>query len=126
MRWLVLLVLLFVSCKSTRTLQPSDTRIHRTKQHQQEIDTLLAADAHNKKWARIYLHEIDMAMKNDDIQAYVFFVGEFEKIPLEIVPHHLRGEPGYAGELSVLELHFRLRWFDRAIQLYKEQTHQNK
>jgi hypothetical protein len=56
----------------------------------------------------------------------VFFVGEFEKIPLEIVPEHLRNEPGYVSPVSDLELHFRLRWFEQAILIYKHQMQMNK
>jgi hypothetical protein len=126
MRWFILIVLLLNSCKTIQKPQPDDTRIKRTDEYQQEIDTLLATDAENKRWARIYLSEIDTAMANDDMHAYVFFVGEFEKIPLELVPHHLRNEPNYAGELSALELHFRLRWFEQAVLLYKQQSEENK
>ena len=119
MRWFVLLLL--CSCQSI-ILTPEQTTITRTAEYQLEIDQLLAKDADNKKWARIYLHEIDLAMLNDDMQAYVFFVGEFEKIPLEIVPAHLRTEPGYIEPLSSLELFFRLRWFEQAILIYKRQS----
>jgi len=83
---------------------------------------LIRVDAENKKWARLYLKEIDMAMSNDDIPAYVFFVGEFEKIPLEIVPEHFHDHPEYADPISDLELFFRLRWFEQAILIYKQQS----
>lgn len=126
MRWLFCLTILLSSCTTLKKPQPIDTEIKRSKEYQHEIDTLLAVDAENKRWARIYLSEIDSAMLNDDMHAYVFFIGEFEKIPLEIVPSHLRDEPGYAGELSTLELHFRLRWFEQAVLLYKQQSQENK
>ena len=126
MRWVFCLLLM--SCTNLKHNKPTitDTTTTRTIEYQREINTLLARDSENKHWARIYLHEIDAAIMNDDIHAYVFFVGEFEKIPLEIVPHHLRSEPGYAGELSALELHFRLRWFEQAILLYKQQSDPTK
>lgn len=124
MRWL--LVLLLCSCQSVKQPEPNDTEIKRTNEFQHEIESLLAADAENKRWARIYLHEIDAAIMNDDMHAYVFYVGEFEKIPLDIVPQYLREEPNYAGEFSPLELHFRLRWFEQAILLYKQQSQENK
>ena len=119
-------MLLLASCSSIPKLQPQDTQINRTKAHQLEIDNLITRDTENKKWARLYLQEIDAAMLNDDMPAYVFFVGEFEKIPLEIVPHHLRDEPGYTKGPSDLELFFRLRWFEQAILLYKQQSGETK
>jgi hypothetical protein len=120
MRWFVLLLL--VSCQSTKHLTPADTRFNRSSEYQAEIDQLIEKDAENKKWARVYLREIDQAMVNDDIHAYVFFVGEFEKIPLEITPEEFRDEPGYVEGPSDLELFFRLRWFEQAILIYKQQS----
>lgn len=122
MRWIFLLLL--TSCHPK--LKPTDTSITRTVQYDQEIKQVIASDAENKRWARIYLQEIDAAMANDDIPAYVFFVGEFEKIPLEIVPKEFRGEPGYVKGPSELELFFRLRWFEQAILLYKQQSGEDK
>ena len=103
-------------------LDPTQTKFTRSKQYQQQIDCLLARDAENKRWARIYLQEIDAAMANDDIPAYVFFVGEYERTPLEIVPEWLRDEPGYVQPPSDLELFFRLRWFEQAVILYKKMS----
>lgn len=119
MRWLLLLFL--VSC-NIKTLKPTDTKITRTSDYQQQIDELIARDAENKRWARIYLHEIDQAIMNDDMPAYVFFIGQFEQIPLEIVPHEFRDEPGYVSTISPLELHFRLRWFEQAIKIYLQES----
>ena len=118
----LLLLLLITSCQSTKQKTPEDTHLRRTAEFQREIDECIAKDAENKKWARIYLHEIDRAMLNDDIHAYVFFVGEFEKIPLETVPKEFQSEPGYVEPLSELELFFRMRWFEQAILLYKQQS----
>jgi hypothetical protein len=123
MRWLLLLLL--SSCQTAK-LTPEHTSINRTVEFQQEIDELIARDADNKHWARVYLHEIDQAMLNDDMPAYVFFVGEFEKIPLEIVPEEHRDEPGYVAGPSALELHFRLRWFEQAVLLYKQHSQNDK
>ena len=123
MRWLLLLIL--TSCQSTK-LKPENTDVTRSEQFQLEIDQLIERDAENKHWARVYLSEIDAAMLNDDMPAYVFFVGEFEKIPLEIVPEQHRDEPGYIKGPSALELHFRLRWFEQAVLLYKQYSEENK
>ena len=122
MRWLFLILL--TSCQPK--LKPADTTITRTTEYDQEIGELIARDAENKRWARTYLQEIDAAMANDDIPAYVFFVGEFEKIPLEIVPEEFRDEPGYVEGPSDLELFFRLRWFEQAILIYKQQSGETK
>lgn len=119
----VLLLLLLMSCQTT-TPQPQDTKITRSRPFQQHVDQLIARDAENKRWARLYLHEIDQAMMNDDLHAYVFFVGEYEKIPLNLVPEHLTSEPGYVESPSDLELFFRLRWFEQAIIMYKKQSKQ--
>lgn len=124
MRWLLLLLL--TSCQSRIELSPDDTAVSRTYIHQQEIDQLIVTDAENKRWARVYLQEIDQAMINDDMVSYVFFVGEFEKIPLEIVPAHLRDQPGYVAGPSALELYFRLRWFEQAVIMYKHQSGETK
>lgn len=117
MRWFLLLLL--TSCQSN-VLTPEDTCFNRTAEFQQEIHELIQQDTINKRWARVYLYEIDQAMLHDDMVSYVFFVGEFEKIPLEIVPEFLRGEPGYTKGPSALELHFRLRWFEQAVIMYKQ------
>jgi hypothetical protein len=124
MRWFFCLFLFSCSIKKQPT--PQHTILTRTAEYQQEIDDLIAEDADNKHWARVYLAEIDAAMLHDDIHTYVFFVGEFEKIPLEIVPEHLRDEPGYVYPVSDLELHFRMRWFEQAIIMYKHQMQMNK
>lgn len=115
------LLLMLTSCSTTK-LDQSQTKFSRSEQYQQQIDQLLTRDAENKRWARVYLREIDAAMVNDDMQAYVFFVGEYEQTPLEIVPEWLRGEPGYVQPPSDLELFFRLRWFEQAVILYKKMT----
>ena len=119
MRVMLLLMMFISSCNPVDTTHV--TRVSRTAQFQHEIDCLVIRDAENKRWARLYLHEIDQAMLNNDIPAYVFFVREFEKIPLEIVPVHLRDEPGYVPGPSDLELYFRLRWFEQAILLFIQQ-----
>lgn len=121
----VILLLLLVSCSHT-AMTPANTSFSRSPQYQQQITQLIQTDAENKKWARVYLQEIDAAMANDDMTAYVFFVGEFERIPLETVPEEFRGEPGYVKGPSALELFFRLRWFEQAVLLYKQQAQMNK
>lgn len=119
----VILLLLLTSC-STALYKTQQTTITRSAEYQQQIDELIARDAENKRWARVYLREIDAAIMNDDIPAYVFFVGQYEQLPKEIVPEHLRNEPGYVAAPSDLELYFRLRWWEQTILIYKKQTGQ--
>ena len=118
----MMIVMICHGCQSG--LKPSDTTTTRTTEYQQQIDDLLARDAENKRWARIYLQEIDAAIANDDMLAYVFFVNSYEQTPLEIVPQWLRHEPGYVHPPGDLELYFRLRWFEQAVLLYKKMSTQ--
>ena len=112
----MLLLMLLSSCQTIPI--EHHTSVNRSVEFQQEIDELIATDAENKKWARIYLSEIDAAIVNDDLPAYVFFIREFEQIPLEIVPEHLRNEPGYVKPISDLELIMRLKYWESKIKIY--------
>lgn len=118
------ILLSLCSCKTTE-LTPDDTTVNRTDEFQQQIDRLISRDADNKKWARIYLHEIDQSITNDDMAAYVFYVKRYEETPLEMVPEHLRNEPGYVPGPSELELFFRLRWFEQACKLHMQHNKLN-
>lgn len=117
------LLLVLTSCSLTK-LDPSQTKFSRSKQYQHEIDCLITHDTENKRWARLYLYEIDQAMLHDDMESYVFFVGEYEKIPVLLIPDYLQHEPGYVQPPSDLELYFRLRWFEQAVLLYKKMSEQ--
>ncbi len=107
------------SCNDTN-IQPHHTTFSRSDDYQHEINNLISQDAENKRWARIYLYEIDQAMLHDDMTSYVFFIKQYEETPKEIVPEHLRTESGYIEPPSDLELFFRLRWFEQACKLYKQ------
>lgn len=76
-------------------LIPSVTKLERTEQYQHEIDKVLAEDAECKKWELIYLKEIKAAQKNDDIDAYMFFLKEYIELPRYILPEWMKTEPGY-------------------------------
>jgi len=106
-----LLVLLLTGCNHSNTLSPGDTNVYRTASYDSEIQALLRTDADNKRWSRTYLHEIDTAVRNDDHDAIKFYVSEYEKIPMDIVPHHLRHEPGYVQPVTPLEKFFRITIF---------------
>jgi hypothetical protein len=110
---LVICGLVLTGCNSTK-LTPDQTSLKRTPEFQAEIDQVIKQDADNKHWARMMLSEIDSAIMNDDYQAYVFYLHEYEIIPKEIVPEQYRNEPGYARPVSELEEYFRLRVHLRA------------
>jgi hypothetical protein len=83
---------------------PADTKNTRSSEYQKEIDTLLALDADNKKWERLYLREIARAQDNDDDGAYKFFIIEFIKIPRLILPEWITKEPGFVPKLTDAEI----------------------
>lgn len=83
------------------------------------INHLLMMDKQNKQWARIYLQEMDHAFMNQDVVGYVFFLEEFYKIPLNMVPESLRSSPHYEPEISVLEVYFRLKHEQSAREIFR-------
>lgn len=103
-----------LGCVNTSDLTPADTKLTRTVQYQHQISDTIARDSENKKWCRLMLQELDSAIVNDDYDAYLFYLDEYEKIPKEIVPPEFRNEPGYTNPVSELEEHFRLRKHFRA------------
>ena len=110
----MLLVLSLTSCKSITSCflielpneetQLEDTKLTRSPEYQSEIDTLLAADAENKKWERIYLKEIAAAQHHQDYEAYKFFLKEYVLIPRLILPEWMKKEPGFVPGISIKEL----------------------
>lgn len=65
------------------------------------------------------LIELNNAILNDDYDAFVFYLEEYEKIPKEIVPHDFRNEPGYVQPISSLEEYFRVKRHLPAVQVIK-------
>ena len=55
--------------------------------------------------------EIDAAVRNDDYDAFRFFLNEYLETSSEIVPYFLRNEPGYAQPVTQLEMYFRVRLY---------------
>lgn len=98
-----MLLLLFSGCVQTH-VTPEDTKLFRSAEYQAEIDSLLAADAENKKWERSYLKEIAIAQEHNDLEAYRFFLEEFLRIPRFKLPAWLKKEPGYVKPISLDEL----------------------
>ena len=118
--------MLLAGCSTKTKLTPQQTNLNRTPGFQKEIDQVIIQDTENKRWARLMLLEIDNAIMNDDYQAYIFFLHEYEIIPKEIVPEEFRTEPGYTTPVSQLEEFFRLRMHLRPVEPFKptpEYTH---
>lgn len=105
------MLLACVSCQHKHTLTPEDTSVSRTKTYQQMIDMLIKRDAENKKYIRTVFNEIDVAVRNDDYDAFRFFLNEYLETPSEIVPYFLRNEPGYVQPVTQLEMYFRVRLY---------------
>lgn len=94
--WLNTLVVL--SCGLTGCVNKTsvhDTQINRSQQYQHEIDQLLATDAENKRWEKIYLLEILAARENQDQAAHNFYMLEYLKLPRLDLPDWIKQEPGY-------------------------------
>jgi len=100
-----------MSCQHKQALTPEDTSVSRTRTYQHMIDMLIKRDAENKKYIRTVFHEIDAAVRNDDYDAFRFFLNEYLETPSEIVPYFLRNEPGYARPVTQLEMYFRVRLY---------------
>ena len=62
MRFIILLVLL-TSCVSKRSPQPSDTEF----------------DPDDRNWTLVYIQEMNIALENNDDEAYYFFMQELIK-----------------------------------------------
>ncbi len=94
----------FISTETSPEREKHDTKLSRTDAFQAEIDRLLAEDADNKKWERIYIKEIKAAQKHQDRDAYRFFLSEYLKIPRFILPEWLKKEPGFVPGVTLKEL----------------------
>ena len=97
-------ILITSSCVAIKKPAISDTKFTRSAEYQKEINIILARDADNKKWERIYLTEIAIAQKNDDMESYKFFVKEYIMIPRLRLPEWLKSEPQYIPSISTEEL----------------------
>jgi len=106
-------MLLGYGCIHTnKELSDSDTHVGRTPEYQEEIDAILAEDAENKRWERIYLREIAVAQDNSDDAAYKFFIIEYIKLPRMVLPEWMKKEEGYVepvSEADVLRGQIRIR-----------------
>ena len=111
---LCVLLLTLTGCKSITScfiidldevaLNPSSTRLTRSPEYQKEIDELLAKDAENKKWEKVFLNELRAAQKNDDYGAYEFFLEEYINTPRFILPEWIKKEPGWVPGVSIRDL----------------------
>lgn len=86
MRIVLVLALFLLGCESSNKITIEDTKVVRTADYQQEIDTLLSIDKQNKLLEEQYLREIAIAQDNNDEDAYRFYFSEYiavPRIPLE-------------------------------------------
>jgi len=107
---ILIATLCFTGC-NTHKLTVEDTTVTRSIELQKYIDDLLAEDADNKRIERQYLNEIAIAQKNDDQDAYKFYMLEFMSIPRLKLPEWMKNEPGYVLPLSdedILNRQFKL------------------
>lgn len=115
--WITVLLLLTYGCVHTKNdLSNSDTQLTRTAEYQKEIAAILAEDAENKKWERIYLKEIAVAQDNSDHDAYKFFIIEYIKLPRMVLPEWMKKEEGYVepvSETDVLRGQIRIQLIQR-------------
>ena len=114
MRQLAALVIILLSsgCTHINKVTEKDTNLSRSSAYQKEIDELLAVDAENKKWERIYLKEIAIAQDNNDQDAYKFFIVEYIKLPRLKLPEWMKKEPGYIEPVrasDILRGEFQIR-----------------
>ena len=114
MKWLLFLLLL-CSCgvRKHNTLTPEDTSVSCSLTSDQ-IEQLIDQDIENKHWQRMYLTEIDTAVRHEDWTSVHFYINEFLKIPTNTVPLWLRHHDRYLPEVSLLESHFRIKIFTPA------------
>lgn len=89
------LILLLTGCNYSVKLQPSDTKVSRSAEMQEEIDSVLAKDAENKKLEKEYLEEIRIAEKNNDQEAFKFYLSEYVKVQRLKLPQWIKKEPNY-------------------------------
>jgi hypothetical protein len=112
----MLLAFALTGCGSISFLSPEkpsieDTKLTRSLEYQLEIDKLLALDADNKKWEKIFLKEIEAAQKNEDEDAFQFFLREYIAIPRLKLPDWIKKEKGYVeGGLYFIDLYDNIKY----------------
>lgn len=96
------MLLCFFSCTNINKPNPSNTKITRSTDMQEEINLLLAKDAENKKLERQILEDIRVAEENQDSEAFRFYLQEYMKVERLKLPDWIKKEPNYVeGGLNV-------------------------
>ena len=96
------LILALTGCNHSSNLIPTDTKVSRSVEMQEEINLLLAKDAENKKLERQYLEEIRIAEENNDQEAFKFYLSEYVKVERLKLPEWIKKEPNYVeGGLNI-------------------------
>ena len=106
MRYLAIMCMLIIcGCiHNSKDLNTKDTKLARSPEFQQQIDEILAEDAENKRWERIYLQELTIAQENDDPETFKFYVIEYIKLPRLVLPEWMTKEPNYIQPVSETEI----------------------
>ena len=103
-------VLMLLTGCMHKTITPTDTGV-RNSLSPAQIDELFRLDTDNKRWAQVYIDEMDAAIEHDDSVSFIFFMNEFNKIDQQIVPLYLRGDVRYTQPVYRLMHHVTIRLF---------------
>ena len=102
MKYFTLIILLFAGCSHSSNLKPTDTKLSRSEDMQEEINKLLAKDKANKLIELEHLEQIRIAQENNDTEAFEFFFQEYAEVERLKLPQWIKEEPNYfQGGLKV-------------------------
>ena len=101
-KYLSLIFIVFASCNHSANLKPTDTKVSRSADMQEEINKLLAKDKANKLLELEHLEQIRIAQENNDTEAFEFFFQEYAEVERLKLPQWIKEEPNYfQGGLKV-------------------------
>lgn len=96
-----LFIMLATSCTHSNLTEKS-TKLTRSAEYQEEINTLLAQDAKNKELERQILQDIKVAQDNQDSDAFKFYLQEYMRVERLDIPEWMKKEPNYVeGGLNI-------------------------
>ena len=96
------LILALTGCNHSANLKPTDTKVSRSAEMQEQINKLLAKDKANKLIELEHLEQIRIAQENNDTEAFEFFFQEYAEVERLKLPQWIKEEPNYfQGGLKV-------------------------
>ncbi len=96
------IILLLTGCNHSANLKPTDTKVSRSAEMQEQINKLLAKDKANKLIELEHLEQIRIAQENNDTEAFEFFFQEYAEVERLKLPKWIKEEPNYfQGGLKV-------------------------